>query len=224
MTQQVRPCAKCGKVPAPGATYCDRCGSPGVAEGQIAHGFDLPMPPLLPATQKPKSTPPIVIAISFCCGIPVFGFVLLMMIGAALRDKPYPSPSQEAATVTPHREPEAAHMAEKDRAAAQKQSVRELQELQRKNDEANRPDLEVLNYKAINEGYSSYIVGTVRNNTDRIYSYAQVEINIYDKHGNQTGSTMANVNNLEPHTKWKFKALVFQEGRYTYAIKGVSGF
>lgn len=87
-----------------------------------------------------------------------------------------------------------------------------------------REDLEVLNVKGINEDYVSYASGTIRNNTDRTYDYVQVEINIYDLHGNQTGSTMANCNNLEPHRKWKFKAVVLERGRYTFEVKNVTGF
>ena len=41
--------------------------------------------------------------------------------------------------------------------------------------------------------------------------YVQVEINIYDQNNNQIGSTMDNVNNLAPHTKWTFKAPVMKK-------------
>jgi hypothetical protein len=43
-------------------------------------------------------------------------------------------------------------------------------------------------------------------------------------HDDQTGSTIANCNNLEPHAKWKFKALVSERGRYKYKVKDVNGF
>lgn len=113
---------------------------------------------------------------------------------------------------------------EKLNADARRQAVADLVAYAKKHEQENRPDLEVLDYKAKNEGYSSYIVGTVRNNTDHSYSYVQVAVNLYDLHDNQIGSTMANVNNLEPHGKWKFKAVVFEQGRYNYKIKEVTGF
>lgn len=54
--------------------------------------------------------------------------------------------------------------------------------------------------------------------------YVQVEINIYDQNNNQIGSTMDNVNNLAPHTKWTFKAPVMEEGHYLWKVVNVSGF
>ena len=67
-------------------------------------------------------------------------------------------------------------------------------------------------------------MGTVKNNTKKQYKYVQVEINLYDKDGNQVGSTMSNVNNLEPGATWKFKAPVFEEKAASFKIKEVTGF
>lgn len=71
----------------------------------------------------------------------------------------------------------------------------------------------------------TYVAGTIRNNTDHSYNYAQVEINILNKDGSVADSTFANVNNLEPGQKWKFKAGVMspKEGM-TFKIKNVTGF
>jgi hypothetical protein len=89
-----------------------------------------------------------------------------------------------------------------------------------------KPDLEVIKYQAYNSDYSTYIGGTIQNNTDRTYSYVQISINLYDNAGNQIGSTMDNTNNLEPHGKWKFKALVYgipPNQSFRYKIMGVTG-
>lgn len=68
------------------------------------------------------------------------------------------------------------------------------------------------------------IVGTLKNNTKKQYSYAQVEFNLYDDTGAQVGSTLANINNLEPGGTWAFEAGVL-EGRATQAkLKGISSF
>lgn len=68
------------------------------------------------------------------------------------------------------------------------------------------------------------VIGTLRNNTKKQYSYVQVEFNLYDNTGAQVGSTLANVNNLEPGGTWAFEAGVL-EGRATQAkLKGVSSF
>jgi len=91
--------------------------------------------------------------------------------------------------------------------------------------EPSRDALEVIEYhKSFDEEYGSVVVGTVKNNTDKQYSYVQVEVNLYDASGNQVGSTMANVNNLEPFGTWKFKAPISQ-GRIAqnFRIKDVSG-
>lgn len=53
-----------------------------------------------------------------------------------------------------------------------------------------------------------------------MYSYVQVTINLYDKDGNLIGSTLANVNNLEPGKTWKFKAIVIEDDTDSYeAVK-----
>lgn len=84
--------------------------------------------------------------------------------------------------------------------------------------------LQIIDHKWLNEGYNSYITGTVKNNSLKKYSYVQIEINLYDKSGAQVDSTLDNVNNLEPGGIWKFKAIVLEPKRVSkYRIKGVSG-
>ncbi|MGE5590998.1 MAG: FxLYD domain-containing protein [Bacillota bacterium] len=72
--------------------------------------------------------------------------------------------------------------------------------------ESGKPNLEVVETNTVSEDFMRYVTGTVKNNSNKKYSYAQVEINLYDKDGNQVGSTLANINNLEPGGTWKFKA------------------
>ena len=90
--------------------------------------------------------------------------------------------------------------------------------------EQKKPDLEVIESKFEKDTFGGYIVGTVKNNTKKQYKYVQVEINLYDKDGNQVGSTMSNVNNLEPGATWKFKAPVIEEQAASFKIKEVTGF
>jgi len=87
----------------------------------------------------------------------------------------------------------------------------------------SKPDLEVLDYSSKSEEYARYVVGTVRNNSDRNYSYVQVEVNLLDKSGNVVGSTLANVNNLGPGKKWKFKAIILEDEARSFEIKDVTG-
>ena len=68
-----------------------------------------------------------------------------------------------------------------------------------------------------------YIVGSVKNNGAKTYSYVQVTINLYDNSGAQVGSTLANVNNLEPGGTWKFKAYWTEKDGTSYKIKEITG-
>ena len=56
-------------------------------------------------------------------------------------------------------------------------------------------------------GMSYTIEGTIKNNTDKQYSYVQVTFNLYDSDGAQIGTALANINNLEANGIWKFKAI-----------------
>ena len=68
------------------------------------------------------------------------------------------------------------------------------------------------------------IVGTLKNNTKKQYAYVQVEFNLYDGSGAQVGSTIANVNNLEPGGAWAFEAGVLESRATQAKLKGVSSF
>lgn len=87
-----------------------------------------------------------------------------------------------------------------------------------------KSDLEVLEHSTSSEQYSNYVVGTVRNNSNKKYGYVQISINLYDDSGAQVGSTMANLNNLEPGGTWKFKALIMDKRASKYKIDKVTGF
>lgn len=56
---------------------------------------------------------------------------------------------------------------------------------------------------------SHYIEGTVKNGTDKEYSYVQIEFVCYDKDGNNIGTAIDNTNNLLGNETWKFKAMGF---------------
>ena len=90
-------------------------------------------------------------------------------------------------------------------------------------DDPERPDLEVLSYDSTSDGYTGYIIGKIRNNTDKTYSYVQVEIGLY-KGESLVGSTLDNVNNLGPGETWEFKAIVLEDDCDTYRITNVTGF
>jgi len=87
------------------------------------------------------------------------------------------------------------------------------------------PDLEVLSTAPeSNDGFGWWATGKIRNNTDRTYSYVQVQIGLEDAQGNLAGSTMDNVNNLRPGQIWSFRALVTDDNVETWRIEDVTGF
>lgn len=72
---------------------------------------------------------------------------------------------------------------------------------------------------------SCYIEGTIQNNTDKTYSYVQVTFNIYDKDGNQLGTAIDNINNLEANGVWKYKAMgLTSEKVATYKFVEITGY
>ncbi|MGB4107839.1 MAG: FxLYD domain-containing protein [Alphaproteobacteria bacterium] len=68
------------------------------------------------------------------------------------------------------------------------------------------------------------IVGTLKNTTGREYGYIQIEFNLYDAGGNQVGSTLANINNLEPGRTWKFEAPVLTGEATEAQVKNITSF
>lgn len=89
---------------------------------------------------------------------------------------------------------------------------------------AKRPDLELQNVSSTSDGYTRYVVGKIKNNTNRKYGYVQVEINLYDKSGQQVGSTLDNVNNLEPGAVWSFKAPILEDQATKFKVADITGF
>lgn len=57
------------------------------------------------------------------------------------------------------------------------------------------------------DSFSYYIEGSVKNNTDKAYSYVSITFNVYDADGAQLGTAYDNINNLEANGTWKFKAV-----------------
>ncbi|MDD5546873.1 MAG: FxLYD domain-containing protein [Candidatus Omnitrophica bacterium] len=71
------------------------------------------------------------------------------------------------------------------------------------------------------------IAGKVKNNSNKRYSYVQIEFNLYDKDGNHVGTALDSINNLEPNSIWKFQAVPLMSGTADVTgakLKGVSGF
>lgn len=65
--------------------------------------------------------------------------------------------------------------------------------------------------------------GTVKNIAKQTYSYAEVNIDLYDAQGNQVRSAMDNINNLEPGSTWAFKTIPQDGGFKTYKVVDIWG-
>ena len=76
----------------------------------------------------------------------------------------------------------------------------------------------------VNENYSSYIIGSLKNTTSKTYSYAQVTFNLYDADGAQIGTALDNINNWEPDGLWKFKAIILEQDVASYKLVKVEAF
>jgi hypothetical protein len=66
--------------------------------------------------------------------------------------------------------------------------------------------------------------GKVRNASDRQFNSVMIEFNLYDESGNQVGTAMDTVSNLEPGKTWSFEAQVFNEAASTAKFKGFTAF
>lgn len=73
------------------------------------------------------------------------------------------------------------------------------------------------------DGFAYYITGTIKNNTNKQYSYVQVTFNLYDADGAQIGTALANINNLEANGTWKFKAIGTTEKPASYKLAEITG-
>lgn len=74
--------------------------------------------------------------------------------------------------------------------------------------------------------FAMYIGGTIKNNTDKEYSYVQVTFNVYDKDGAQLGTAIDNINNLEPNGIWKYNAIFMgseSENAVSYKLVEITG-
>lgn len=60
-------------------------------------------------------------------------------------------------------------------------------------------------------GFAYYIEGYVKNNSNKEFSYVQIEFTAYDSEGNTLGTCLDNNSGLEANGRWKFKAMCTSE-------------
>ena len=71
---------------------------------------------------------------------------------------------------------------------------------------------------------SRYLSGILKNNVNKQFNYVSVQFNLYNDRDIQVGSTLDNINNLEPYGTWKFKALVLEDEATKAKLVGIQGF
>lgn len=74
--------------------------------------------------------------------------------------------------------------------------------------------------------FGYYISGVIKNNSGRDLSYLQVEFNLYDSDGNQVGTALDNISNLEKDGTWKFKAAGIDTDKtvVSYKLAEITGY
>jgi hypothetical protein len=87
------------------------------------------------------------------------------------------------------------------------------------------PKLTLENYDFITKEYGNkFVVGTVKNNTNKEYKYAQISFALFDSSGAQVGTSWANITNLESGGTWKFEALAYAKDAVTAKFKGITAY
>lgn len=71
--------------------------------------------------------------------------------------------------------------------------------------------LKLLNWETKAGEYSSSVVGKIKNEGTKAVSYAHITFIVYDAEGNQIGTALDNINNLEAGATWAFSAMVLQD-------------
>ena len=90
---------------------------------------------------------------------------------------------------------------------------------------APQVDLELVGKPngVINEfGYMT-ITGRVKNNSSKNYAYAQITFIVTNNAGEQVGSALGNINNLQAGSTWKFSAVSLAHGGTRFKLGSISG-
>ena len=78
--------------------------------------------------------------------------------------------------------------------------------------------------KMVEKDYSTYIVGTIKNNSGMEKGYIEVTFTLYDADGNNIGTAFTNTNNLKEDGTWKFEAMVFEDNVASFELDEITGY
>lgn len=88
----------------------------------------------------------------------------------------------------------------------------EFEQSQRDRDQAVRL-LRLEGYGWQSERYSTHLVGSVVNGSDKRFSFVHIKFSLLDSDGNLVGTASDMTTTLEPGQRWKFSALVVDGSR-----------
>ena len=199
-------CPECGKEISDNAQNCPQCGYP--LKGSATKGEDNPSIGTAKGSQQTSQPVPkkkkngcLVGCLTFFIIFAVLIFIISSIGGKSTKTSPDKSTKSNT----------------------EKSSETNVSETSIPETEAKKEDLEILSYENLNDGMLRYVTGQVKNNTDKNYSYVQIEIKMY-KDDTVLGSTLDNMNNLGPGETWQFKAIITDNECNKYTIVGVTGF
>ena len=78
--------------------------------------------------------------------------------------------------------------------------------------------------RMVEKDYSTYIVGTIKNNSGMEKGYMEVTFTLYDANGNNIGTALDNTNNLKDGGTWKFEAMVLDDDVASFELNEVTGY
>ena len=196
-------CSKCGQDM--GARYiCPRCGA-------LRPEAAPPPPPLVQGPSGPpkKPFPGWAIALIVISGVFLFFFVIGLFAKAGDSTKEVNGGTAEAAITA---KPVEDYVKTPNQTNTPKPTP----------EPTKGPKLELLESEVLDDGFFQYIVGKIRNNTDRAYRYVQVDIKFYED-DTLLGNSFTNVTGLGPGEIWEFKAPSFYQNANRYVIDNITG-
>lgn len=215
-------CRLCGVELPEGTITCSRCGAsvtPGgntsSSQGGVTPDFpNAPMPP------KKKSGGKIALIIA---GVIVFtGIIGMVVNNGSSGDSSSGTASETNAANT---------VGESKQSSSQTATQKPTQSPTQAPTEEPKDALELVggmdSVTSYREYFALYIEGTVKNNSNKTYSYVQITFSLYDSSGAKLGTAIDNLNNLAPGEIWKFKALGMDSGSEeiaTYRLDEIKGY
>lgn len=90
------------------------------------------------------------------------------------------------------------------------QSTQDENKEVQESEEPKAVEYEITNVELVEEDYSKYVTGVLKNNSEKDKSYLQITFPYTDADGNKLGTAFDNVDTLKAGETWKFKAIILE--------------